>query len=325
MMQLNTIQRGLVDGWQKGLPLEPTPFANMAYELGVSELTVLGTLKELARNGVLSRVGAVVAPNTAGASTLAAMAAPAARLREVADIINAEPGVNHNYEREHNFNLWFVVTGRSRASVNAALARIERRTGLRVLNLPLRTAYHIDLGFGSKLPCERRGRTRNGGPAAPTAVEDRDLVLLQAIEDGLPIVSRPFAEIARQTGEGELDVIDRLDRLTACGVIKRLGLVVRHRELGYVANAMVVWDIDDGDVDGVGDTFADLPFVTLCYRRDRQRPDWPYNLFCMIHGRDRETVLGQVDQLRERVGPVPMDVLFSQRRFKQHGARLSAA
>jgi len=88
---------------------------------------------------------------------------------------------------------------------------------------------------------------------------------------------------------------------------------------------MVVWDVHDERVDGVGETFAEFPFVTLCYRRDRRRPHWPYNLFCMIHGRDRATVQAQIGKLRERAGYPPMDVLFSGRRFKQCGARLSVA
>jgi len=327
MTGLTDIQRRLIDGWQRDFPLHPTPYARIAFSLGVSELSVIGTLSELCRAGIVSRVGAVVAPNTAGASTLAAMAVPPERLESVAAIVNEEPGVNHNYEREHRYNLWFVITGRDRRALDGALARIRAKTGLDVLDLPLRTAYHIDLGF----PLEGSGK-RNLASAAPHRGESQchrlmaeDRRLLQAIEDGLPLMARPYAEVARGLGTSESGVIERLKRLTACGVIKRLGLVVRHRELGYRANAMVVWDIDDRDIDAVGEAFAAFPFVTLCYRRPRRAPAWPYNLFCMIHGRDRETVLGQIEALRACAPDAPMDVLFSRRRFKQRGARLSVA
>ncbi len=327
MTPLNNTQLRLIDEWQRDFPLNPTPYARVARRLGVSELAVLGMLCELKRDGVVSRVGAVVEPNTAGSSTLAAMAVPADELESVAALVNSEPGVNHNYEREHRYNLWFVATGRDRAAVDAMLSRIAEKSGHEVLDLPLRSAYHIDLGFPlderrAAKPCNRRNG--NGKPARSAVCED-DLALLHALEDGLPIHPRPYDEIAKRAGMTEDGVIERLGDLVERGIIKRFGLVVRHRELGYTANGMVVWDIEDEQVDHIGEAFAAYPFVTLCYRRDRHRPHWPYNLFCMIHGRDRETVLSQIAQLRERAGDPPMDVLFSRRRFKQRGARLSAA
>jgi DNA-binding Lrp family transcriptional regulator len=159
------------------------------------------------------------------------------------------------------------------------------------------------------------------------ALSDSDRQLLAAIEDGLPLVPRPYAAIGASIGRSEDAVIADLQRLIDAGVIARFGLIVRHHELGYRANAMVVWDVDDADVAAVGPRMAALPFVTLCYRRPRRPPDWPYNLYCMIHGRDRATVLAQVDDLAATVGldDVPRQVLFSRRRFKQRGARYAAA
>lgn len=327
MTPLSEMQLRLIDGWQRDLPLDPAPYARIASSLGLSELTVLGMLCELWRSGVLSRVGAVVEPNTVGASTLAAMAVPPARLEDVAARVNEEPGVNHNYEREHSYNLWFVVTGRDRQAIDTAIGRIESHTGHGVLDLPLRAAYHIDLGFpivnGSAVrSCQRRAG--NGGKVGHR-VSDEDLALLCAMENGLQIAPRPYADLAERLGTSEEEVIERLRKLLDDGIVKRLGLIVRHRELGYTANGMVVWDIGDDRVDEIGEAFAKYPFVTLCYRRPRRRPDWPYNLFCMIHGRDRETVLSQIGELRDRADNPPMDVLFSRRRFKQRGARLSAA
>ena len=151
--------------------------------------------------------------------------------------------------------------------------------------------------------------------------------LLEAIEDGLPIVSRPYREVGLRLGLSETEVIDGLTSLIERGIVKRLGLVVRHRELGYAANAMVVWDIADEEVGDIGRRMSEFPFVTLCYRRPRRPPRWPYNLFCMIHGKDRETVLEQIDRLRRESGLTASSyaVLFSRRRFKQRGARYGGA
>ena len=149
---------------------------------------------------------------------------------------------------------------------------------------------------------------------------------MAALEAGLPSVPLPYKAVGRDLGLTEDEVIIRLRRLVADGVIRRFGAVVRHRALGYVANAMVVWDIADENVAYAAKTMTAFSFVTLCYRRPR-RDGWPYNLFCMIHGRERSVVLAQVEQVRAALGGLVRDhaVLFSTRAFKQRGASYRSA
>jgi len=151
------------------------------------------------------------------------------------------------------------------------------------------------------------------------AIDDE---LISAIENGLPLCSRPYAEIARQLDIDEQEVLTRLASLKQRGVIKRMGVIVRHRELGYRANAMLVWDVPDERVAELGRCLSQYDFITLCYRRPRMLPDWPYNLFCMIHGKSREEVLQRIDWLIKQchLESLPHHVLFSRRRFKQRGA-----
>lgn len=150
-----------------------------------------------------------------------------------------------------------------------------------------------------------------------------DQTLIGAVQGGLPLCSRPYAEIGERLGLSEAQVLERLNGLRERGAIKRMGLVVRHHELGYRANAMVVWNIEDARVNELGHCFSQFEFITLCYRRPRRLPDWPYNLFCMIHGHDREGVLQNLTQMINAcgVGDIERTVLFSTRRFKQRGAR----
>jgi DNA-binding Lrp family transcriptional regulator len=147
---MDNMDKGLLNDFQRDFPLEPRPYARIAETLGVTEEDVLAGLADLKARGMVSRVGAVVRPNTVGVSTLAAMAVPPERLEHVAAIVNAEPGVNHNYEREHLINLWFVVAADDEDALADALERIERRTGIPVLDLRLERAFHIDLGFELK-------------------------------------------------------------------------------------------------------------------------------------------------------------------------------
>ncbi|MDX1605334.1 MAG: Lrp/AsnC family transcriptional regulator [Candidatus Competibacterales bacterium] len=148
---LTPLERRLLNDFQRDLPLTPRPFAAIAAELGVDEARVLDALQDLTRRGLISRVGPVFAPRRAGVGTLAALAVPPARLEAVARLVSGYPEVNHNYQREHRYNLWFVLTAPDRARLDAVLADIERRTGLAALDLPLERDYHIDLGFPLEL------------------------------------------------------------------------------------------------------------------------------------------------------------------------------
>lgn len=147
MNRYTELEQHLLNDFQHDLPLSPTPFADIAEQLGVDEATVLERLDKLQKQGVISRVGAVFRPNRVGVSTLAAMAIPKAELESVADIVNAFDEVNHNYEREHNFNLWFVVTADDDAHLQSVLQDIEKRSGYAVMDLPMLEDYFIDLGF----------------------------------------------------------------------------------------------------------------------------------------------------------------------------------
>ncbi|HYQ73252.1 MAG TPA: AsnC family protein [Gammaproteobacteria bacterium] len=152
---------------------------------------------------------------------------------------------------------------------------------------------------------------------------DSDRELVAAIQQGLPLVPRPYALLAERLGQCEAEVIARLEELHEAGMIKRMGVIVRHRALGYRANAMVVWDIPDSELERIGQLLASETCVTLCYQRPRRLPDWPYNLFCMIHGRERMAVLRRLAQIIEFHGlqTIAHSVLFSSRSFKQRGAR----
>lgn len=149
---LTKFEKQLLNDYQQGMPMVSEPYSEMARELNqkgfsVSENDVIDSLKSLQERGMVSRVGAVFKPQRVGSSTLAAIAVPDERMEEVAQIVNHFSQVNHNYKREHHFNLWFVVTASSQQEVENVLQKIEQQTGLSVMNLPMEQDYHIDLGF----------------------------------------------------------------------------------------------------------------------------------------------------------------------------------
>ncbi|MBQ0945200.1 Lrp/AsnC family transcriptional regulator [Ideonella sp. 4Y16] len=310
----------LLNTWQRGLPLTERPWDTLAAVHGTTVPRLLDELRAAQRAGQLSRVGGVFAASAGGAALLAAMAVPEARLDAVAAIVSAHAGVNHNYAREHRHNLWFVMTGLDAEAVERSLQTLEAATALPALRLPLRRPYRIDLGF------DLRQRTAGTAPdeprRRPPAVADADRPLAALVEDGLPLVERPVDAWSQALGWTPSRVLQTLARWLDQGTLRRFGLIVRHHEFGFTHNAMAVFDVPDTLVDALGPRLAAHAGVTLCYRRERAE-GWPYNLYGMVHGRDRDSVRAVLAQACAAAGlqGLPQQVLFSWRRYKQTGAR----
>ena len=308
----------LLNDWQRDFPLVPEPFAAIGRRAGADAQTVLAHYRALLSDGAISRIGGVWGAGAGGAALLCAFAVPAARLEAVAAIVSAHPGVNHNYEREHCHNLWFVITGRDAASVGDAVDTLEQQSGCRALRLRMRRAYRIDLGF------DLRGELAESSAVAARTVapvHDADAPLAALVEGGLPLLERPYNAWDRTLGMPPGRALATMQRWLAQGRLRRFGVIVRHHEAGFSQNAMTVFDVPDSRVDACGAELAGQRGVTLAYRRERAN-GWPYNLYCMVHGRDREAVHAAIEQAVAHSGLAaqPRAVLFSRRRFKQGGA-----
>ena len=155
-------------------------------------------------------------------------------------------------------------------------------------------------------------------------LDDIDRRLVLATQDGLPLVPRPYHELATQLGIAPAEVMERLLRMLARGVIRRIGAVPNHYAIGYTANGMSVWDVPDEAIDELGVRVGELEFVTHCYHRPRRLPEWPYNLFAMVHGGSRDEVLHKVSEIARLLGPAcrAHDVLFSTEILKKTGLRI---
>ncbi|MBZ0261456.1 MAG: AsnC family transcriptional regulator [Hyphomicrobiales bacterium] len=158
------------------------------------------------------------------------------------------------------------------------------------------------------------------------AMDAFDRAIIEATQEGLPLVSRPYDEVARLTGIPAPEVIERMSRMQECGVIRRVAAVPNHYALGQKANGMTVWDVDDSCIARLGPEVGRLGFVTHCYRRPRVMPEWPYNLFAMVHGQDRDKVSEKAERIAALLGPASRahDIIYSTRILKKTGFRLSA-
>jgi DNA-binding Lrp family transcriptional regulator len=315
----------LFNSWQRGLPLVTHPFDELGAPHGLSGAQVRALLRQGIADGQVSRVGAVFGVGAGGAAMLCALRVAPADLARVAACVDAAPGVNHNYAREHEWNLWFVATAADAAQLSANIERIESATGLRALRLPMRRAYRIDLGFDLFQAHQPAIAASRAGVRSGTQVPPAQRPLATRLEDGLPLVERPYAALGEPLGLDETQVIATLREWCERGTLRRLGVVLRHHEAGFTANAMTVFDVPPQEVDAAGERLAAQAGVTLCYQR-ANADGWPYTLYCMIHGRERAAVQALVDQATHGAGLAerPRQVLFSTKRFKQTGGRYFA-
>lgn len=335
---LSELERRFINRYQGGFPLVDRPFAAVAGELGSDEAPLIETLRGLLAGGVLTRFGPLFdAERLGGRFTLAAMTVPEADFDRVATQLAALPEVAHNYRRDHALNMWFVLATPSEQGLREALGRIRDLTGLEVLDFPKLAEYH--LGFWLHLDAagglgvrrwERSSSamTRCSNQSLGSAeASDFDQALVSATAGGLPLVPQPYAAVAETLGVSGNRVRQGLADLLVRGAIRRIGAVPNHYRLGLRGNGMTVWDIEDDAVDRLGAAVAALEGVSHCYRRPRRLPLWPYNLFAMLHGRDRDEVHAAAARVAALVAGHCRghDILFSQAVLKKTGLRFADA
>ncbi|PSP84261.1 Lrp/AsnC family transcriptional regulator [Halobacteriales archaeon QS_6_64_34] len=328
--RIDDVDAALIDGFQSDFPVCERPFDAVGDRLDIPGEEALERVRSLREDGIIRRFGAVLNPPVIGSSTLAAVSVPEARFDEVAAVINDYRQVNHNYARDHTWNMWFVVTAGSRAKRDEILTDIEARTGCSVLVLPMLTDYYIDLEFPVVNSDRFARESIEGTDASATRISEDAAVdlsaldrrLLLEIQSGFPLSATPYRDISTAIGADVSDVLAAIERLREAGCIKRVGCVVNHITTGFDNNCMVVWDVPDGRLDELGERVGELPYVTLCYHRPRRpEQEWPYNLFTMIHGRDADAVDEKIDELSTAYLPVDHDRLYSTATLKQTGAR----
>jgi siroheme decarboxylase len=226
---------------------------------------------------------------------------------------------SHNYAHDHVLNMWFVLATESAEALQQALAEIEQQTGYAVYNMPKIAEYLAGLRLDALSAMDYPEEC-----LATLDATDRRIVL--ATQCGLPVTERPYHALAERLGLSALEVMARIERMLRCGVIRRVAAAPNHYALGYWANGMSVWDVPDEQADELGRRIGSLEFVSHCYRRPRHLPLWPYNLFAMVHGRDRAEVEQKVVEIAALLGGAcrAHNVLYSTRILKNTGPRISA-
>jgi DNA-binding Lrp family transcriptional regulator len=325
---MDELSRQFINRYQGGFPIVEQPYARVADELGTDSSRLIPLIKKLLDDELLSRFGPLYDASSMGGSlTLAALSIPDDRYEEVTELVNDLPEVAHNYQREHALNMWFVIATESPDRLQQTINRIEQAANLPVYNFPKIQTFYLGLWLllddASNVTTQPiPGPLKQGG----MIIDELDRAIVQATQEGLPLQTAPYTEVAGACGCNTQTVMQRMQRMLERGVIRRIGAIPNHYRLGLRSNGMSVWDVDDDKILELGARVGRLDFVSHCYERPRHLPLWPYNLFAMVHGHNRDEVMSKADQITEFLGSScrQHDVLFSTRILKKTGLRLVA-
>ncbi len=323
---MDELARQFLNRYQGGFPIVEQPFVSIANELGTDANTLIDSIQQLLDDGTLSRFGPLYdAASMGGSITLAALSVPQERYDEVAEMVNAMPEVAHNYQREHELNMWFVIATESPELLQQAIGKIEQTANLPVYNFPKLQTFYL----GLQISLDESGNVGTQPIPGPLKqggmfIDELDRSIVQATQEGLPLQKAPYTEVASACGCDTDIVLRRMRRMLDRGVIRRIGAIPNHYRLGLHGNGMSVWDVNDDKLQELGAHVGRLDFVSHCYERPRHLPRWPYNLFAMVHGHDRDEVTAKLNEIASLLGSAckQHDVLFSTRILKKTGLRL---
>jgi len=333
-MKLTQLQREFINHFQGRFPLDERPFQVVADALGSSEKSIIEIVEKLGQEKLISRFGPLYdAARIGGGLTLAAMKVPEERYQMVTETVNSYREVAHNYRREHELNMWFVLATEKPEDLHEIISSIENATGLTVFNFPKQQEFYIGLwlqlspdGKHSTVPVPDQVQKPVMELAHNYHLDDTDRKLISATQAGFPVEPSPYKNIADNLGLSQGDVLQRLGNMLCSGVIRRIGAVPNHYRLGLTANGMTVWDVPDNKIEQLGKLIGQLDFVSHCYQRPRHLPVWPYNLFAMVHGHNEDEVKDKVKKIEALLAKncSSFETLFSSAILKKTGLRLAA-
>src|SRR3989338_4307775 len=317
------LDKALLTEAQKQFPVDHRPFQLLGEKLGISEQECLERVSRLKTTKVIRQLSAIFDTRALGyQSTLAAMRVDNARVDEAAEVVNQHPGVSHNYKRNDPFNIWFPVAVPPSDSLEQTvqilhtLAKAEETIILPTLRL-YKIGVKLDLtGQESALENPEDIYDEQRRMAAKPPLTEQDIRFIRILQEDLPLLELPFAVWAEQAEATEEELFAWAKKMEHLGYMRRFAATLHHRNAGFKANAMVVLEVPQEQVDSVGEQMALFREVSHCYRRTVY-PNWPYPLFTMVHAETYSACMEVVKRIEERVGPFPHKNLFSTKEYKK--------
>ena len=312
-------QAQLLSLLQKRFPLTRKPYAEIAKMLGVNELEVLKEVREQKRASIIRQISPIFDTKRLGySSSLVAFEVDEADIDQAVEVINSHPGISHNYERDHSFNIWFTVAvaSDSKLGLEKTVALLAQKVGAKdFIVLPTLKMFKIAVKL------DTTGTDAKKEKVAKRVFKEIELTplhldIIRETQYNLPVESEPFAAIVEVLGITHEELFEVLNELKDAGVMRRFAAILNHRKAGFNANAMVVWDVDEKEGEDIGKRAAEFSAVSHCYLRPKYE-NWPYNLFTMVHGKTTEETNAIIASIAEEISHKDKRPLYSTREFKK--------
>jgi len=319
--QLDAIDKTLLNDIQWVFPLVERPYLEIAKKHKISEEDVMRRISILKEMGIIRQINAIFDTRRLGyKSALIAFSVKPEKLDNVAEMVNKHPGVSHNYERNHEYNMWFTLAVPPGSDIKQDLYKMASLEGvIKYRVLPTLKLYKI--GVRLDMVNEDQDRPRPIDKVKEINSEkgkitERDRRFIRELQKDLAVVSEPFKDVAANLDITTAQLFAKAKEYEETGIMRRFAAILRHRQAGFVANGMVVWHVPDDMIDKVGFRLAAFPQVSHCYRRPTY-PDWRFNLFSMVHARTLQAAEKIAAEMSEIVSISDYQILFSSREFKK--------
>jgi len=319
---LDRIDQELLNLVQVEFPVVPAPFATLGETLGVSEVEVIERLGALKKNKIIRQISAIFDTRALGyRSSLIASRAPIDHVDEVAAVMSDHPGVSHNYRRDHEFNIWWTIAVPPTSSLEEHVDAVHTLAGAeqtRLMQTIRMFKIGVDLDMTGKRPMDAKTTlpAYKASAKAGEALDAHEIAVLRELQEDIALEPAPFVGMAERIGTTSDDVISTYRRFVDDGRCRRFAAVLHHRQAGFVANAMSVWKVPEDRIDDVGMQMAGFAAVSHCYQRPTY-PDWPYNLFGMLHGRTKGDCEEAADAISRETGVSEHAMLYSTKEYKK--------
>ncbi len=309
----------LLSAIQKHFPLTRYPYRAVAERLGVTEEEVLEALRRQKEASVIRQISPIFDTKRLGySSSLVAFKVAHEKIDDAVEMINSHPGVSHNYERDHDFNIWFTlaVAPDSQLGLEKTVELMAEKAGAKeAIMLPTLKMFKIAVKLNTT------GKDAKKEKVYKRRFRDIELTplhldIIRHTQYDLPVEREPFATVVEKLGIDYETLFDTLQELQEAGIMRRFAAILNHRKAGFNANAMVVWDVDEAKGEEMGKKAAAFSAVSHCYLRPRY-PNWPYNLFTMVHGKTTEETNAIIDSMAEEIEHRAKRPLYSTREFKK--------
>ena len=318
---MDDFDKDILNEIQWDFPLTPKPYHELARKFEITPEELKERLIKLKQSGIIRQLSAIFDTRKLGyKSSLVAMKIDSDKLEAVANIINKHPGVSHNYERNHDFNLWFTIATPPGMNVKNEVDKLSKLPGIQATRM-LPTIQMFKIGVKLDMNEKRKHEIKPSEEKKQIkkidfVASEKDKDFIRELQKDLEVIDRPFLKSAKRLGISEQELFEKAKYYEEIGVMRRFAAILRHRDAGFIANGMIVWKVPENRITEVGEKLGSFPQVSHCYQRPSY-PDWPYNVFSMIHCRSHDEAGDVAKIIQNQINVDEYRILFSEREFKK--------